>query len=44
MTALTPAHQYPAQLDVVVEAYSHLLKAEHVPAERIVVCGDSAGG
>lgn len=40
---LTPEHPHPAQLDDALAAYRRLL-AEGTTPERLVVCGDSAGG
>ncbi len=40
---LTPEHPHPAQLEDGLAAYRHLLATGHTP-ERIVLCGDSAGG
>lgn len=40
---LTPEHAWPAQLQDAVAAYRHLLDSG-VPAGRIVLAGDSAGG
>ncbi|MFC9839635.1 alpha/beta hydrolase [Rhodococcus sp. NPDC127530] len=40
---LAPEHQFPAALDDAVTAYRWLLDTG-VPADRIVVAGDSAGG
>ncbi|WP_374361129.1 alpha/beta hydrolase [Pseudoduganella danionis] len=40
---LTPEHAHPAQLDDGLAAYRHLL-ARGIPPQRIVLCGDSAGG
>ena len=40
---LAPEHRFPAAADDVLRAYSWLLDSG-VPAERIVVAGDSAGG
>jgi len=39
---LAPAHRYPAALTDVVTAYRALL-AQHVPASRIILAGESAG-
>ncbi len=40
---LAPEHPYPAALEDAVAGYQELL-AEGIPAERIVIAGDSAGG
>jgi monoterpene epsilon-lactone hydrolase len=40
---LAPEHPYPAAVDDCLAAYRDLLEQE-VPAERIVIAGDSAGG
>ncbi len=40
---LAPEHRYPAQLDDCTRAYDALLE-KGVPAQSIVVAGDSAGG
>lgn len=40
---LTPEHPHPAQLDDGLAAYRHLL-ARGLDPQRIVLCGDSAGG
>ncbi|SNS55061.1 virginiamycin B lyase [Streptosporangium subroseum] len=40
---LAPAHPYPAALDDVVAAYRSLLDQD-VPASRIILAGESAGG
>lgn len=40
---LAPEHPYPAATDDCLDAYRYLL-AEGVPASRIVIAGDSAGG
>lgn len=39
---LAPEHPYPAGLDDAVAAYEGVL--EEVPAERVIVAGESAGG
>jgi len=40
---LAPEHPFPAALDDALDAY-HWLLAQGIPATRIVVAGDSAGG
>ncbi|WP_405147171.1 nitroreductase/quinone reductase family protein [Sphaerisporangium sp. NBC_01403] len=40
---LAPAHRYPAALDDVVAVYRSLLD-QNVPASRIILSGESAGG
>lgn len=40
---LAPEHPYPAALEDALESYRHLLAEGHRP-ERIVLCGESAGG
>lgn len=40
---LTPEHPHPAQIEDAVAAYRFLL-ARGVPPNRLVLCGDSAGG
>jgi acetyl esterase/lipase len=40
---LAPEHPAPAAIEDALAAYRHLL-AQQVPPERIVLCGDSAGG
>ncbi|MEU8171644.1 nitroreductase/quinone reductase family protein [Microbispora hainanensis] len=40
---LAPAHPYPAALDDVVAVYRSLLE-QGVPADRVIVCGESSGG
>ena len=41
---LAPEFLYPTQLEEAVAAYEYLLHEMAIPAERIVVAGDSAGG
>ncbi|ODQ53080.1 alpha/beta-hydrolase [Saitoella complicata NRRL Y-17804] len=41
---LVPDGRYPTQLQEVVRAYTYLTQTLSVPAERIVLMGDSAGG
>ena len=40
---LAPEHPFPAALDDALEAYRYLLSKGY-PAERIALCGESAGG
>lgn len=40
---MSPDHVFPSQLNAMLAAYRHLLE-DGVPAEGIVVAGDSAGG
>lgn len=40
---LTPEHSHPAQLEDGLSAYRHLL-ARGIDPQRIILCGDSAGG
>ncbi|MGO3127021.1 MAG: alpha/beta hydrolase [Luteimonas sp.] len=40
---LAPEHPHPAQLEDALRAWRHLLDSGHAP-ERLVICGDSAGG
>ncbi|WP_239108369.1 nitroreductase/quinone reductase family protein [Microbispora siamensis] len=40
---LAPAHPYPAALDDVVAVYRSL-REQGVPADRIIMCGESSGG
>lgn len=39
-----PEHPYPAAVDDAFEAYKWLLEEESIPAENIIIMGDSAGG
>lgn len=41
---LAPEHPSPAALDDALAAYRHLLEEQSIPAGRIVIAGDSAGG
>jgi epsilon-lactone hydrolase len=41
---LAPEHAYPAALDDAKAAYRYLLDHHGVPASRLIVAGDSAGG
>ena len=41
---LVPEHPYPAALDDAFTAYKWLLEEKSIPAERIIILGDSAGG
>ncbi len=41
---LAPVFPYPTQLEEAVAAYEYLLHEVAIPAERVVVAGDSAGG
>lgn len=41
---LAPEFLYPTQLEEAVSAYDYLLHDMAIPAERVVVAGDSAGG
>ncbi|KAI4239192.1 MAG: hypothetical protein LQ352_007813 [Teloschistes flavicans] len=41
---LVPEHPFPSQLAEAAAAYNYLLHEAHVPAEKIVIAGDSAGG
>lgn len=41
---LAPEHPHPAALDDALAAYRWLRTRKHVPAHRIVIAGDSAGG
>ncbi|CAG7999635.1 unnamed protein product [Penicillium salamii] len=42
--ACNPHCRFPAQLQDAITAYSYLLHTLHIPATRIVISGDSAGG
>ena len=41
---LAPEYLYPKQLDEATAAYDYLLRDMNIPADRVVVAGDSAGG
>lgn len=41
---LAPEFQYPTQLKEAVAAYEYLLHEMAIPAEKVMVAGDSAGG
>ena len=41
---LIPEHPYPAALDDAFYAYRWLLEEKSIPAEKIIILGDSAGG
>ncbi|KAI8881197.1 alpha/beta-hydrolase [Backusella circina FSU 941] len=40
---LAPEHRYPSPVEDVVRAYEHLIQKIHVPSEKIIAIGDSAG-
>ena len=40
---LAPEHPHPAAVEDAVAAFEHILE-QGIPAERVMVCGDSAGG
>lgn len=42
--ACNPNGRFPAQLQDAISAYSYLIHTLHIPASRIVLSGDSAGG
>ncbi|KAL9066962.1 MAG: hypothetical protein Q9161_007206 [Pseudevernia consocians] len=42
--SLAPEHVFPTQLDEATAAYRYLISEEQIPAGKIVVMGDSAGG
>ena len=42
--SLAPEHLFPTQLDEATAAYQYLTSEAQIPAENIVVVGDSAGG
>ncbi|KAJ5558844.1 Alpha/beta hydrolase fold-3 [Penicillium sp. DV-2018c] len=42
--ACKPNCRFPAQLQDAISAYSYLVHTLHIPASRIVLSGDSAGG
>lgn len=41
---LAPKARFPSQLIEALRCYAHLLEHERIPASRIVLAGDSAGG
>ena len=41
---LAPEYKYPTELDEAIAAYEYLLHGMAIPAEKIIVAGDSAGG
>ena len=41
---LAPEHPYPAALDDAMQSYRYLIHEMQIPASRIVLAGDSAGG
>lgn len=41
---LAPENRFPAAIDDVVAAYSWLIEKQSIPADRIAIAGDSAGG
>jgi len=41
---LAPKARFPSQLIEALRCYAHLLERERIPASRIVLAGDSAGG
>ena len=42
--SLAPEHLFPTQLDEATAAYQYLTSEAQIPAKRIIVMGDSAGG
>lgn len=42
--ALSTVSSYPSQLDAAMAAYHHLISSLSIPAEKIFISGDSAGG
>ena len=42
--SLAPEHVFPTQLKETAAAYEYLINEEHVPPEKILLAGDSAGG
>lgn len=42
--SLAPEHLFPTQLDEATAAYRYLTSEAQIPARRIIVLGDSAGG
>jgi acetyl esterase/lipase len=41
---LAPEHRFPAQLEDALAAYHWMMDTHNIPASRIVLAGDSAGG
>ncbi|KAI9183430.1 hypothetical protein H9P43_004348 [Blastocladiella emersonii ATCC 22665] len=41
---LAPEHPFPAALDDAISAFFYLTQVEKIPAENVIVAGDSAGG
>ena len=42
--SLAPEHVFPTQLKETAAAYAYLVNEEHIPPEKILIAGDSAGG
>ena len=42
--SLAPEHLFPTQLDEAITAYQYLTGEAKIPAKKIIVVGDSAGG
>lgn len=42
--SLAPEHVFPTQLKETAAAYAYLINEQHVPPERLLLAGDSAGG